>query len=58
MSGWLLPRTDAGVLAQLVVLLLTVGAGLWWTRQRPDARLVVIGAGLLLIALMGVRAAH
>lgn len=58
MSSLLWPTTDAGVLAQLVVLLALVGVALWrWGRQ-PDARLLVIGAGIALLALMGLRAAH
>ncbi len=54
----LLPRTDLAVLLQLVSLLAVISAGLWWTRRSPDLRLVVIGSGLLLLALLGLRAAH
>lgn len=58
MTELLLPRTDLAVLLQFGALLVLVATGLWWTRRRPDARLVVIGAGLLLLALLLLRAAH
>ncbi|MGH9207415.1 MAG: hypothetical protein ACRD1G_12785 [Acidimicrobiales bacterium] len=54
----LLPRTDAAVLVELVVVIVVVGTalGFWW--GRPDVRLLVIGIGLLLLGLMGLRALH
>lgn len=54
----LLPRTDLAVLVQLVVLAVLVVTGLWATRRNRDLRLVVIGSGMLLLALAGLRAAH
>lgn len=58
MTEWLFPRTDAGVGVQVVALVVLVGVGLWATRRRPDARLLVVGSGLVLLALAGLRAAH
>lgn len=55
---FLLPRTDLAVLLQFGLLLVLLATGLWWTHRRPDGRLVVIGAGLLLVALLLLRAAH
>lgn len=57
MNSLLLPRTDAGVLAQIVLLGGALGFSLWWTR-RPEFRLLILGIGTVLFALMGVRAAH
>lgn len=54
----MLPATDGGVVLQLtVVLVLAVGA-VWMTRARRDWRLVSIGAGLLAVGLIGLRALH
>ena len=58
MTELLLPRTDAGVAAQAILLVVLVGMGLWATRRQPDGRLLVIGVGLVLVALVGLRAAH
>jgi hypothetical protein len=52
------PATDAGVLVQLVVALGVVLVLLHLLRARPEWRLVVIGLGLLLLGLFGLRAAH
>jgi hypothetical protein len=54
----LLPRTDAGVAVQVVGLIVVLAVLLRITWRRPDLRLVVLGSGLLVLALMGVRAAH
>ena len=54
----LLPRTDAGVLAQLVLLgAVSVGA-IWTLRHRPHARLLAVGVTVFLLSLMGLRALH
>lgn len=58
MTELLLPRTDRGVVAQAVVLMLLLGAGWWATRRRPEFRLLLIGVGLVLVGLTGLRAAH
>ena len=57
-TQFLLPRTDLAVLLQFSALIVLLAMGLWWTRHRPDGRLVVSGAGLLLLALLLLRAAH
>ena len=54
----LLPATDAGVALQLVVVLAAGFTGLVATRRHRDLRLLVIGATLLLVALMALRAVH
>lgn len=58
MLDLLLPETDAGVIAQLLLVLVMWLGGLWSLRNRPDARLVVAGAGLLMLGLIGLRALH
>ncbi len=61
-GGWLvevlLPRTDAGVAAQLGLLMVIGAVSLWMTRRRPDARFVVVPALALVVMLFGVRALH
>ncbi len=54
----LLPRTDAGVLVQTLlagVIFATLLAVVWRWRE---ARVFVAGAGVLALALMGLRAVH
>jgi lipoprotein signal peptidase len=54
----LLPTTDAGVAAQ-VVIAATVFAGLVWRLwANRDARIFVIGLAMLTFGAMGVRALH
>ncbi len=54
----LLPTTDAGVALQFTVVLIAGFVGLIATRRNRDLRLLVIGATLLLVALMALRAVH
>jgi hypothetical protein len=54
----LLPETDGGVVAQLVLLLVIWSIALWRLWRRPDSRLVVLGAGVVALGLMGLRALH
>jgi len=54
----LLPRTDAGVLVQLVVVAIAWIAGYRRVRNDPDARLLMVGVGVVLLAFFGVRALH
>ncbi len=53
-----LPTSDLTVAIQLLVLLVLAGLALWWLRDRPEWRLVVLGLTLLLLGGMGLRAAH
>jgi len=54
----LLPRTDAAVLVEfvLVVVVLTVALTLVWRHR--EWRSLVAGSGLLLLGLMGLRVLH
>jgi hypothetical protein len=54
----LLPRTDELVAVQALVALGAWTAAYRWSRRDRDARLLVIGAGLLTVALFGARALH
>jgi hypothetical protein len=54
----LLPTTDAGVLAQLIVVVIAGVLGLALTRRHPDRRLLVVGATLVVLAFMAVRTLH
>lgn len=52
------PTTDAGVVAQLVVLVVLVGVAVWRTWRLPDLRLFVVGLGVFVLGLMALRASH
>ncbi len=54
----LLPQTDLEVFVQLALGVMVFGVALRRYWDRPDLRLVVIGGGLMALALMGVRALH
>ncbi|MDX1659695.1 MAG: hypothetical protein R3343_12810 [Nitriliruptorales bacterium] len=58
MNELLFPRTDLGVAVQLAVVLVLSGVILWRTWHRSEFRLVTVGAALLTLALIGLRAAH
>ncbi len=61
-GGWLvellLPRTDAGVAVQLVVVVAVIAALLWRTWRQPDLRFLVAGAGFFTLGLFVLRASH
>lgn len=54
----LLPATDAGVAVQAITVTIVFAALTWWTRKKPDVRLVAIGLWLLAYGAMGVRTLH
>lgn len=54
----LLPRTDLGVGIQVVVVLVGGSIVFWRLRSVREARLVVLGSGLVVLGLMGLRALH
>ncbi len=54
----LLPRTDAGVLAQLIIATVVFAALTWRLWHNKDARIFVIGLWVLTYGAMGVRAIH
>ncbi len=58
MIDLLLPRTDAAVLAQALVVFPALGAGLVLVRRDREWRLFVIGLLTLTAAWFGLRAVH
>jgi len=54
----LLPRTDAGVLVQALVVFPVLGAALVLVRRDRDYRLLVIGLLTMTAAWFGLRAVH
>lgn len=54
----LLPRTDAGVLVQFVVVTTLFAALVWRLWRNTDARIFVIGLWVLAYGAMGIRAIH
>ena len=54
----LLPATDRAVAIQLVVVLVVIAAALWFVRRERALVELVLGLGLVLVGLMGVRALH
>ncbi len=58
MLDFLLPRTDAGVVAQAVGAVIVFGAALAVAWRQPEVRLLVAGLGLTFFGFVGVRALH
>ncbi len=59
MRDLLQPTTDAGNIAQLLLVVVLWAAAVTWTwRRSSEARLVAIGAGILAVGLLGLRAMH
>ncbi|MDH3730421.1 MAG: hypothetical protein OES13_04790 [Acidimicrobiia bacterium] len=56
--GLLLPHTDGGGVAQLVVVIFVGAGAVLALRHRPATRLVAIAQTLVALGLMGVRALH
>lgn len=54
----LLPRTDAGVLAQFIVVIVVFALVIFALRRRPEWRTFVTGVGVLTLGLMAARAIH
>lgn len=52
------PRTDAGVLAQVVSVAGLYGFGLYRTWRHRDLRWFLTGAFVFVLGLMALRAAH
>lgn len=58
LTDLLLPRTDAGVLAQGVGVAVAVVTAAVAVRRSTDALWLVAGVAVMLLALMGLRALH
>ncbi len=54
----LLPATDAGVLVQVMTVLIVGAIALRAAWRHVEWRIFVIGAWVLLLSLLGVRAVH
>lgn len=54
----LMPRTDAGAIAQIVLLLVAGVTAAVALRRRSELRLLAVGASVLLVSLAALRAAH
>ncbi len=54
----MLPETDAGVLAQVVLFVIALSVWGWAVRSKPEWRLIVVGVGLVGFGLIGVRSLH
>lgn len=54
----LLPRTDAGVLTQLIIVLTISGLLLWRVRHDRDLRFFVAAISFFVLSLFVLRAAH
>ncbi len=58
MRDLLLPRTDGGVLAQVLVVVVLTAFGTVAARRERAVVLLVVGLGTVILGLMGVRALH
>lgn len=52
------PRTDAGVLVQVVVTIAIVVGLAWLVRKERSLVLLVVGVGLVVLAWYGIRSLH
>ncbi len=53
-----LPRTDAGVAGQWLLLALVAPPVLWWSRRDRDLLWFASGVVVMIIALFALRAVH
>jgi len=58
MLDLLLPATDGGVLAQVIIVAVVAAGLLVIVRRNRDLRLLVVGITVLTFGLMAVRAVH
>jgi hypothetical protein len=58
MRDLLLPRTDSGVLAQLLLVIVVTGVVIVVVRRERSLVTLTLGIGVFVIGLMGVRALH
>ena len=54
----LLPRTDAGVLAQFIAVMVVSAVAIIAVRRQPEWRIFVTGVSVLTLGLMAARAIH
>lgn len=54
----ILPSTDAGVLAQVLLVSGLLVLALLYFRSKREARFVIVGFGVLILSLMSLRALH
>ena len=52
------PRTDAGVLVQVIVTLLIIGGLTWAVRRERALVQLVLGIGMVVLAWYGIRGLH
>jgi hypothetical protein len=52
------PRTDAGVIAQVVITILIIAILTWAVRRERSLVLLVVGIGTVVLAWYGVRGLH
>ncbi len=58
MTDLLLPRTDGGVLVQVLVVVPLLVGGLVAVRRQRELRTFVLGVLLVTVGFMGLRALH
>lgn len=58
MRDVLLPRTDAGVLAQVLIVVALTVLGVVVARRERAVVLLVVGVGVVVLGVMGVRGLH
>ncbi len=58
MRDVLLPRTDAGVLAQVVSVIVLMAVVIVLVRRERSLVMLALGVGICVLGLMGVRALH
>lgn len=58
MTDLLLPRTDGGVMVQLIIVTLVFAAILWLVRGEREVRVLVVGLWLVSYGALGIRALH
>ena len=58
MTDILLPRTDAGVLTQVIVITVVFAFAVFANRKNSDVRIFVVGLWVATYAAMGLRAVH